>query len=112
MDFMTCEQFVIQELNDTRKNVLEMQKSIDEKQEQLCEIRKENAELKDFLNELLSEIEIRETCGGETAMGMNLYEFREKDKELIEKIKKYKQERANVEKTEEKGEEKCPEEKL
>ncbi len=96
MEIMTCEQFVLNELKNTQKIVLEMQESIDE-------IRKENAELKDFLKELLSEIEI-ETCGDETSMEMNLYEFREKDKELMEKIKKYKQEYANVEKTEEKGE--------
>lgn len=103
MEIMTCEQFVIKELNDTRKTVLEMQKSIDKKQEELCKVKNENAELKDFLKELLSEIEI-ETCGDETSMEMNLYDFRKKDKELMEKIKKYKQEYANVEKTEEKGE--------
>ena len=33
MENMTCEQFVIKELNDTRKIVCEMQESIDKKQE-------------------------------------------------------------------------------
>ena len=105
MEIMTCEQFVIQELNDTRKTVLEMQKSIDKKQEELCETRKENSELKDFLNRLLSEVELGKTYteDGDIAT-LRLCSFDRNEKKLLEKIKKYKQEYVDAEKNEEEGE--------
>lgn len=86
MEILTCEQFVIKELNDTRKTVLGMQ-------EELCKIRKENAELKNFLNELLSEIELGKTYieDGDIAT-LRLCSFDKNEKKLLEEIKKYKQE--------------------
>lgn len=83
MEIMTCEQFVIKELNDTRKIVCEMQESIVKKQEELYKLTNENTELKEFLNKLFLKIERGE---------LHLCSFIKEDKELLEEIKKYKQE--------------------
>lgn len=83
MENMTCEQFVLNELKNARKILFEMQKSIDKKQEELCKLTNENTELKEFLNKLFLKIERGE---------LHLCSFIKEDKELLEEIKKYKQE--------------------
>ena len=92
---MNCEQFVVNELKNTRKIVCEMQESIVKKQEELFKLTNENTELKEFLNKLFLKIERGE---------LHLCSFIKEDKELLEEIKKYKQEYVDVEKTEEEGE--------
>lgn len=82
-DFKTCEEYVLNELKEAQETVNCLRENNAQMYEELCKLTNENTELKGLLNKLFLKIERGE---------LHLCSFIKEDKELLEEIKKYKQE--------------------
>lgn len=104
MEIKTCEEYVLRELdNAQRENKVlktEKQKLEEQSKEQIEKFKKENDEvikenerLKEFIKKLVSEAEFNTCSDGKTSgIHINLYGWNEDDKELMNELKKYKEE--------------------
>lgn len=100
----TCEEYILRELENTqRENELlkaEKQKLEEQNKEQIEQLEKENNEvikenerLKDFIKKLVDEAKFNTCCDGQAAaIHIDLYGWHEGDKELMNELKKYKDE--------------------
>lgn len=99
----TCEEYVLRELENTQKeNELlktEKQKLEEQSKEQIEKLEKENAEilkenerLKDFLKKLVKKIEFKKAYDKSDTVYIGLYACNKYEKELIDELKKYKEE--------------------
>lgn len=100
----TCEEYVLRELeNAQRENEVlktEKQKLEEQSKEQIEKLEKENAEilkenerLKDFIKKLVKKTELKKGCDNDTdVVYIELYGWYKDEKELIDELKKYKEE--------------------
>lgn len=100
----TCEEYVLRELENTQKEnetlKTENQKLEEQSKEQIEKLEKENAEilkenerLKDFLKKLVKKIEFKKAYDKRSdTVHIALYSWNKDEKELIDELKKYKEE--------------------
>ena len=100
----TCEEYVLRELeNAQRENEVlktEKQKLEEQSKEQIEKLEKENAEilkenerLKDFMKKLVKKTTLKKACDNKTdTVHIGLYAWNKDEKELIDELKKYKEE--------------------
>lgn len=89
----TCEEYVLRELENAQRENELLKTEKQKLEEQNAEVIKENERLKEFIKKLTSEAEFDTCSDGKTAaIHINLYGWHEDEKELIDELKKYKEE--------------------
>lgn len=99
----TCEEYVLRELENvqrenevlkTEKQKLEEQskEQIEKLEKENVEILKENERLKDFLKKLVKKIDFKKAYDKSDTAHIGLYAWNKDERELIDELKKYKEE--------------------
>lgn len=104
MEIKTCEEYVLRELENTQREnealKTEKQKLEEQSKEQIEKLKKENDEilkenerLKDFLKKLVKKTNLKKACDNKTdVVYLELYGWYKGEEELIDELKKYKEE--------------------